>query len=136
MRLYRAGKRNVDRSPVIDGFTGESELMWEVRKNIQIATRLNLCVLITSEPGTGKELVARGIHRAGSRAGKPFMDVNCAAFNPNLIESELFGHEKGVFTGALASKPARFERANGGTLFLGEIGDLPQASQVMLLRVL
>jgi len=64
------------------------------------------------------------------------MDVNCAAFNPNLIESELFGHEKGVFTGALASKPARFERANGGTLFLGEIGDMPQSSQATLLRVL
>src|SRR5262249_4277225 len=83
-----------------------------------------------------KELVARGIHNASSRRDKPFIDVNCSAFNPNLIESELFGHEKGAFTGALARKLGRFERANGGTLFLDEIGDLPQQSQAMLLRVL
>jgi transcriptional regulator with GAF, ATPase, and Fis domain len=124
------------RPVVIDELLGESELMREVRKNIVIAVRLNLSVLIIGEPGTGKELVARGIHKASSRAGKPFVDVNCAAINPNLIESELFGHEKGAFTGALARKPGRFERANGGTLFLDEIGDLPQQSQAMLLRVL
>ncbi|HEY6400159.1 MAG TPA: sigma-54 factor interaction domain-containing protein, partial [Blastocatellia bacterium] len=103
---------------------------------IVIAARLNLSVLIIGEPGTGKELVARGIHKASGRAGKPFVDVNCAAINPNLIESELFGHEKGAFTRALARKPGRFERASGGTLFLDEIGDLPQQSQAMLLRVL
>jgi transcriptional regulator with PAS, ATPase and Fis domain len=125
-----------DRSVVIDELIGESELMREVRKNIVIAARLNLSVLIIGEPGTGKELVARGIHKASSRAGKPFVDVNCAAINPNLIESELFGHEKGAFTGALARKLGRFERASGGTLFLDEIGDLPQQSQAMLLRVL
>jgi transcriptional regulator with GAF, ATPase, and Fis domain len=125
-----------DRPVVMDELIGESELMREVRKNIVIAARLNLSVLIIGEPGTGKELVARGIHKASSRAGKPFVDVNCAAINPNLIESELFGHEKGAFTGALARKPGRFERASGGTLFLDEIGDLPRQSQATLLRVL
>jgi len=125
-----------DHSVVIDELIGESELMREVRRNIVIAASLDLSVLIVGEPGTGKELVARGIHKASSRGGKPFVDVNCAAFNPNLIESELFGHEKGAFTGAIARKLGRFERANGGTLFLDEIGDLPHQSQAMLLRVL
>ncbi|HEY8461840.1 MAG TPA: sigma-54 factor interaction domain-containing protein, partial [Blastocatellia bacterium] len=124
------------RSVVIDELIGESELIREVKKNILIAANLDLSVLIIGEPGTGKELVARGIHKASSRANKPFIDVNCAAFNPNLIESELFGHEKGAFTGALSRKLGRFERANGGTLFLDEIGDLPQQSQAILLRVL
>ena len=101
-----------------------------------LSTTVVLSVLITGEPGTGKELVAQGIHKASRRAKKPFVDVNCAAFNPNLIESELFGHEKGAFTGALARKPGRFEKADGGTLFLDEIGDLPQPSQATLLRVL
>ena len=135
-RTDRAATGSEDRSVVIDELIGESELMREVRKNILIAASLDLSVLITGEPGTGKELVARGIHNVSSRAGKPFVDVNCAAFNPNLIGSELFGHEKGAFTGALARKPGRFERANGRTLFLDEIGDLPQPSQAMLLRVL
>ena len=117
--------RGEGRSAVIDELIGESELIREVRKNILIAAGIDLSVLIIGEPGTGKELVARGIHRASGRANGPFVDVNCAAFNPNLIESELFGHEKGAFTGALARKPGRFERANGGTLFLDEIGDLP-----------
>jgi hypothetical protein len=102
VRLDRGGTRNVDRSPVIGGLIGESELMREVRQEIAIAASLDLSVLITGEPGTGKELVAQGIHKASRRAKKPFVDVNCAAFNPNLIESELFGHEKGAFTGALA----------------------------------
>jgi DNA-binding NtrC family response regulator len=121
---------------VIDELVGDSELMREVRNNIVIAATLDLSVLITGEPGTGKELVARGIHKASGRAEKPFIAVNCAAINLNLIESELFGHEKGAFTGALARKLGRFERANGGTLFLDEIGDLPAPSQAMLLRVL
>jgi transcriptional regulator with GAF, ATPase, and Fis domain len=133
---HQRSARSEDRSAVIDELVGESELMREVRKNIAIAADLDLSVLITGEPGTGKELVARGIHKASSRAGKPFIAVNCAAINPNLIESELFGHEKGAFTGALARKQGRFERANGGTLFLDEIGDLPAPSQAILLRVL
>jgi transcriptional regulator with GAF, ATPase, and Fis domain len=121
---------------VIDGLIGESELIRQLRQEIEIAASLDLSVLILGEPGTGKELVAQGIHKASRRAKKPFVDVNCAAFNPNLIESELFGHEKGAFTGALARKPGRFEKADGGTLFLDEIGDLPQPSQATLLRVL
>jgi DNA-binding NtrC family response regulator len=132
----RVAERNADSHPLIGGLIGESELIRQVRQEIEIAASLDLSVLITGEPGTGKELVARGIHKASRRAGKPFVGVNCAAINPNLIESELFGHEKGAFTGALARKPGRFERANGGTLFLDEIGDLPQQSQATLLRVL
>jgi transcriptional regulator with GAF, ATPase, and Fis domain len=135
-RTDRAVTGSEDLSVVVDALIGQSELMREVRQNILIAASLDLSVLIIGEPGAGKELIARGIHKASSRAGKPFVDVNCAAFNPNLIESELFGHEKGAFTGALARKFGRFERANGGTLFLDEIGDLPQQSQAMLLRVL
>jgi transcriptional regulator with GAF, ATPase, and Fis domain len=135
-RPDRAETRNVDRSPVIDGLVGESELIRQVRQNIAIAAGLDLSVLIIGEPGTGKELVARGIHKASSRAGKPFVAVNCAAINPNLIESELFGHEKGAFTGALARKPGRFEKADGGTLFLDDIGDLPPQCQALLLRAL
>jgi transcriptional regulator with GAF, ATPase, and Fis domain len=133
---HQVGRGSNGRSVVIDELVGESEPMQEVRRNIAIAAGLDLSVLITGEPGTGKELVARGIHNVSSRADKPFVAVNCAALNLNLIESELFGHEKGAFTGALARKLGRFERANGGTLFLDEIGDLPAPSQAMLLRVL
>lgn len=123
-RSDRAGKQNVDRSPVINGLIGESELIWQVRQDIEIAARLDLSI------------IAQGIHKASRRAKKPFIDVNCASFNSNLIESELFGHEKGAFTGASTRKAGRFEKADGGTLFLDEIGDLPQPSQATLLRVL
>jgi transcriptional regulator with GAF, ATPase, and Fis domain len=131
-----AGTRNVDRSPLIYGLIGESELIQQVRQDVEVAASLDLSVLIIGEPGTGKEFVAQGIHRASRRAQKPFEDVNCAAINPNLIESELFGHERGAFTGALARKIGLFEIASGGTLFLDEIGDLPLESQAKLLRVL
>ena len=136
LRSDRTMTRDVDRSPVIDGIVGESELIRRVRQKIEIAARLNLSALITGEPGTGKELVAKGIHKASNRAKKSFVAVNCAAFNSNLIESELFGHEKGSFTGALTRKIGRFEQANGGTLFLDEIGELPPENQPKLLRVL
>jgi len=131
-----AVKRNGDRSPLEYGLIGESELVQQVRQDIEIAASLDLSVLIIGEPGTGKELVAQGIHKASRRAQKPFEDVNCAAINPNLIESELFGHERGAFTGAQARKIGIFEIASGGTLFLDEIGDLPLESQAKLLRVL
>jgi transcriptional regulator with GAF, ATPase, and Fis domain len=125
-----------ERSAIIGELVGESEVMRGVRRDIEIAAGLDLSVLITGEPGTGKELVAKGIHNASNRAKKSFVDVNVAALNSSLIESELFGHEKGAFTGAHTRKIGRFEKADGGTLFLDEIGDLPLESQVKLLRVL
>jgi DNA-binding NtrC family response regulator len=134
--LSNGKERSVDRSPVIGGLVGESEPIRQVRQDIKTAASLDLNVLIVGEPGTGKELVALGIHNASRRAKKPFVAVNYAAINPNLIESELFGHEKGAFTEAFARKPGLFERVDGGTLFLDEIGDLPSQSQAILLRAL
>jgi aliphatic sulfonates family ABC transporter substrate-binding protein len=114
----------------------EDPLSRELLKQIEQIAPTNATVLITGETGTGKEIVARHVHDCSRRARAPFLAVNCGALTPSLIESELFGHEKGAFTGALASKPGWFEAANGGTLFLDEIADLPFAAQVKLLRVL
>ena len=114
----------------------EDPLSRALLKRIEQIAPTDATVLITGETGTGKELAARHVHALSARAAARFVPVNCAALSPTLIESELFGHERGAFTGALTSKPGWFEEANGGTLFLDEIGDLPLAAQVKLLRVL
>ena len=108
-----AGTESVDRSLVIDGLIGESDLMREVKRDIVTAANLDLRVLIVGEPGTGKELIARGIHNASGRRGRPFVIFNCVGLNSDLIERELFGYEKGAFTGALTRKIGCFEQANG-----------------------
>lgn len=114
---------------------GEAPAMQEVFRAIGRLARSNITVLITGESGTGKELVARALHRHSPRAAKPFIAINTAAIPRDLLESELFGHERGAFTGAQASRQGRFEQANGGTLFLDEIGDMPAELQTRLLRV-
>ena len=115
---------------------GDSAPLRELQRNIARAAQTNSTVLILGETGTGKELAARAIHQNGSRAGSPFVAVNCAALSEMLLESELFGHEKGAFTGAVVQKKGRLEFANGGTVFLDEIGEMPLQLQVKLLRVL
>jgi len=118
------------------GMVGRSPAWLEVRKTVEKAAASTLPVLITGETGTGKELVARAIHRIGSRREGPFLKVNGAAIAPSLWEAELFGYEKGAFTGAVTSKPGRFELADGGTFFLDEVGEVPPPMQAKLLRVL
>jgi DNA-binding NtrC family response regulator len=115
---------------------GQSELMHGVYDVIEKVADTPSTVLITGESGTGKELIARALHENSSRKDKAFVSVNCAAIPPDLLESELFGYERGAFTGAVTSKPGRFELANGGTLFLDEIGEIPVSMQVKLLRAL
>jgi two-component system nitrogen regulation response regulator GlnG len=115
---------------------GNSPAMQQVYKLIGQVAPTSTTILITGESGTGKELVARAIFQNGSRANKPFIAINCAAIPENLLESELFGHEKGAFTGALAQRIGKFEQCDGGTLFLDEIGDMPMTTQTKILRVL
>ena len=115
---------------------GQSTAMREVYKSIGLAAATNAPVLILGESGTGKELVATGLHRHSDRSGGPFIRVNCGALPEGLVESELFGHERGAFTGAERQKPGRFERAAKGTVFLDEVGELPLSAQVKILRVI
>ena len=115
---------------------GHSRSITKVRKLIEQVADTDANVLILGQSGTGKEVVARNLHYYSSRRDKPFVPVNCGAIPPDLLESELFGHEKGAFTGAISARQGRFELAEGGTLFLDEIGDMPPAMQVKLLRVL
>jgi sigma-54 specific flagellar transcriptional regulator A len=114
---------------------GNSQEVKRVRQLIQQVCVSDATVLIRGESGTGKEVIARNIHYHSSRRQKAFVPINCGAIPPELLESELFGHEKGAFTGALTTRQGRFELANGGTLFLDEIGDMPVQMQVKLLRV-
>jgi two-component system NtrC family response regulator len=120
----------------VEGIIGEGGRMQEVLSLVRRAAPSDATVLIRGESGTGKELIAKAIHHASPRAAGPLVRVNCAALPETLLESELFGHERGAFTGAVASRKGRFEAADGGTLFLDEIGDLPPHLQVKLLRVL
>ncbi|MBK8171226.1 MAG: sigma-54-dependent Fis family transcriptional regulator [Sandaracinaceae bacterium] len=115
---------------------GQAPAMLDVYTMIEKVSDTPSTVLITGESGTGKELIARALHENSSRNGKPFIRVNCAAIPRDLIESELFGYEKGAFTGAVTSKPGRFELADGGSLFLDEIGEIPASMQVKLLRAI
>jgi nitrogen regulation protein NR(I) len=130
----------VAQSPEMDaeeiGMVGTSAAMQEVFKKIGLVSPSNATVLITGESGTGKELAAKAIYQNGGRREKPFLAINCAAIPENLLESELFGHEKGSFTSAVNQRIGKFEQCNGGTLFLDEIGDLPMTVQTKLLRVL
>ncbi len=119
-----------------DRIIGNSAALESVLDQVEQVAHTNSTVLIEGETGTGKELIAHAIHNASQRFGRPFIKLNCAAIPLDLLESELFGHEKGAFTGAIAQKVGRFEMADKGTLFLDEVGDIPSALQPKLLRVL
>jgi sigma-54 specific flagellar transcriptional regulator A len=137
--VYREGRQPGGRPRSLELFrnlVGGSNAIRIVRKLIEQVAATDASVLLLGESGTGKEVVARHVHYQSTRRYKPFVPVNCGAIPADLLESELFGHEKGAFTGAISARRGRFEMANGGTLFLDEIGDMPLAMQVKLLRVL
>ena len=134
--LRRRQAASAENPPPPPEILGEAPAMQEVFRAIGRLSRSHITVLINGESGTGKELVARALHRHSPRADKPFIALNMAAIPRDLLESELFGHERGAFTGAQTSRQGRFEQANGGTLFLDEIGDMPLELQTRLLRVL
>ncbi|MGB9068224.1 MAG: sigma-54 dependent transcriptional regulator [Candidatus Acidiferrales bacterium] len=129
-------RERVDAETNLDGITGTSAKIQDVLRMVSRLKDIRTPVLITGESGTGKELIARAIHFRGPLAPMPFVAVDCGSLVPTLMESELFGHEKGAFTGALKSKAGLFQAANGGTIFLDEIGELPLELQAKLLRVL
>jgi two-component system, NtrC family, nitrogen regulation response regulator NtrX len=137
MLKLKAKKKNTnDAPPSKSTIIGKSLATIEIKKQIEMVAPRNAWVLITGENGTGKEVVASGIHKQSVRSDKPFIAVNCAAIPENLIESELFGHVKGAFTGAVADQKGKFELAHNGTLFLDEIGDMSLRTQAKILRVL
>jgi len=129
-------REEIDRSSMFEEIVGSSSPIRQLLKKVEKVAPSDSTVLILGETGTGKELIARALHRRSKRANRAFVRVNCAAIPQSLIASELFGHEKGAFTGALQRRVGRFEAANGGTLFLDEIGELPMDTQIALLRVL
>lgn len=126
----------IDKGSMCDKIVGSSAALQRVLSHVFKVAPTDATVLVTGETGTGKELVARAIHRRSHRSSRAFVCVNCAAIPRDLIASELFGHEKGSFTGALQRRLGRFELAEGGTIFLDEVGELPLATQIALLRVL
>ncbi|MGH8223827.1 MAG: sigma 54-interacting transcriptional regulator, partial [Woeseiaceae bacterium] len=142
--VHKAARRNGNGLPGLDtqsvgdipSLIGKAPAMQELFRSIGRLARSSMTVLITGESGTGKELVARALHQHSPRADKPFVALNTSAIASELLESELFGHERGAFTGAEARRIGRFEQADGGTLFLDEIGDMSPALQTRLLRVL
>jgi len=137
LRLENVALREeIDKASMFEEIVGTSPALKSVLSRISKVAPSHSTVLITGETGTGKELVARAIHRRSDRASRAFVSVNCAAIPRDLIASELFGHEKGAFTGATQQRLGRFELANGGTIFLDEVGGLPAETQVALLRVL
>jgi len=129
-------REQIDQVLMFEEIVGSSPALKTVLSSIVKVAPTDSTVLITGETGTGKELIARAIHRGSQRAGHAFVSVNCAAIPSSLIASELFGHEKGAFTGALQQRRGRFELAHSGTIFLDEVGDLPAETQIALLRVL
>lgn len=133
---HRAGAREDPSLLLYQNLVGRSDDINAVRQLVRQVATSEASVLITGESGTGKEVVARCVHALSSRANRPFVPINCGAIPAELLESELFGHEKGAFTGAISARQGRFEIAEGGTLFLDEIGDMPLEMQVKLLRVL
>src|SRR6202008_4497790 len=126
----------IDKGSMCDEIVGSSGALQKVLSLVSKVAPTDATVLVTGETGTGKELVARAIHRRSHRSSRAFVSVNCAAIPRDLIASELFGHEKGSFTGALRRRLGRFELAEGGTIFLDEVGELPMGTQIALLRVL
>src|SRR5262249_28647873 len=129
-------REELDQTSMFEEIVGASPALQAVLARVAKVAPTASTVLLTGETGTRQELIARAIHNRPARAARAFVSVNCAAIPPSLIAAELFGHEKGAFTGALQRRLGRFELADGGTLFLDEIGDLPAETQVALLRVL
>ena len=136
--LEQENRRLIAMAPIspIAGIVGSSPEMLKVLRDVERVAKTDIAVLLLGESGTGKELIAQAIHRLGVRANKPFVAINCAAIPDSLLEAELFGHEKGAFTGAIKQTIGKIESANFGTLFLDEVGDIPLAMQVKLLRFL
>ena len=131
-----AGKKTPEDAGPVPGLIGTSASMQRIYKLVGQVARSDATVLLMGESGTGKELIARAIYANSPRAARPYVAINCAAIPDTLLESELFGHERGAFTGALTQRIGKFERADGGTIFLDEIGDMPLALQAKLLRIL
>jgi DNA-binding NtrC family response regulator len=129
-------REQVDQRYRFNGIIGRSPAMREIFQTVERVSPTRTTVLLAGESGVGKDLIGRAIHQHSPRKNQPFVKINCTAIPENLMESELFGYERGAFTGATTSKPGKFEQANGGTVFLDEIGDVPGSIQVKLLRIL